>query len=65
VVPKSRESLVVKQLSRPTFQSLDLNTRCGFFSIESLEQEAPGMMKWVKDPSSIRDLAKFVDNTTE
>ncbi|MGA2865714.1 MAG: hypothetical protein ABSF95_14670 [Verrucomicrobiota bacterium] len=65
VAPKSRESLVVKQLSRPTFQSLDLNTRCGFLTIESLKQEAPGMMKWVKDPSAIKDLATFVADATE
>jgi hypothetical protein len=65
VIPKNRESLVVKQLSRPTFQSLDLNTRCGFFTIEHLKQEVPSMMKWAKDPSSIKDLAKFVEDTAE
>ncbi len=65
VVPMNRESLVIKQLSRPTFQSIDLNSSCGFFSIESLKEQCPSMMKWAKDPSSIKDLAKFVPDATE
>ena len=65
VVPQNRESLVVKQLSRPTFQFLDLNSLCGFFTIETLKKEIPGMMKWAKDPSTIKELAKFVADATE
>jgi len=65
VVPQSRESLVVKQLSRPTFQSLDLNSTCGFFTIETLRNDIPAMMKWAKDPGSIKELAKFVADVTE
>jgi hypothetical protein len=65
VVPQSRESLVVKQLSRPTFQSLDLNSTCGFFTIETLRNDIPAMMKWAKDPASIKELAKFVADVTE
>jgi len=64
-VPQNREALVRKQLSRPTFQSLDLNSRCGFFSIESLKEQYPAMMKWAKDPSSIKELATFVADTSE
>jgi type II restriction enzyme len=65
VVPKSRESLVIKQLSRPTFQSLDLNRRCGFITIEDLMQESPGMMKWAPDAATVKELAKFVDDVSE
>lgn len=64
-VPGSRASLVVKQLSRPTFQSIDLNARCGFFTFENLKKEAPAMVKWAKDPAIIRKLATFVGDTDE
>ena len=64
VLPESRVSEVVKQLSRPTFQALEINQRCGFFTFESLKLEMPAIMKWAKNPSSIRDLAKFVDDAS-
>ncbi len=64
VLPENRAPEVVKQLSRPTFQALEINQRCGFFTFESLKQEMPAIMKWAKSPSSIRDLAKFVDDVS-
>jgi hypothetical protein len=64
VLPENRAPEVVKQLSRPTFQALEINQRCGFFTFESLKQEMPAIMKWAKSPSSIRDLAKFVDDAS-
>ncbi len=65
VVPQNRVASVRRQLSRPTFQSIGLNNRCGFFSIETLKDHCSAMMKWAKDPGSIRELATFVEDTSE
>ena len=65
VVPENRESLVIKQLSRPTFQSLDLNRHCGFFTIECLKAKWNAMMEWAKDPASIKQLAQFVGDSSQ
>lgn len=64
-VPQSRASDVVKQLSRATFQDLELHKKCRFFTFEDLKREMESIMKWAKDPSSMRDLAKSVDDVSE
>lgn len=60
VAPEARLDEVRKQLSRPTFQALDLHKRCGFFSNEKLVQEVDGIMRWASAPSAIEKLASKV-----
>lgn len=64
-IPQSRAADVIRQLSRPTFQYLELHKRCRFFSFEDLKKEIDSIMKWAKDPSSMRDLAKSVGDVGE
>lgn len=63
VVPANRLELVRQQLSRPTFQSLELHKRCGYFSEETLFSEAENIMRWARDPSAIDGLASKVEDT--
>ena len=60
VVPEKRIEKVRRELSRPTFQTLELNLRCGFFSEEALIQDADHIMKWGSDPSVIENMAEKV-----
>jgi len=60
VAPESRLDKVRNQLARPTFQTLELHKRCGFFSSEALVREAEGIMRWASDPSAIEALASKV-----
>lgn len=60
VTPASRMPDVRRQLSRPTFQALELNRRCGFFSGEDLLKEAESILRWASDPSSIDRLVSRV-----
>lgn len=62
VAPENRLEKVKRQLSRPTFQHLELHRRCGFFSGEELIKEAGSIMKWAKDTSSIDRLASKVED---
>jgi hypothetical protein len=48
------------ELSRPTFQALQLHERCAYFSEEELIKEASAMMRWAKDASAIEGLATRV-----
>lgn len=60
VAPESRLPRVRKELSRPTFQALELHKRCGFFADEKLVSEADAIMRWANDPSVMENLASKV-----
>jgi hypothetical protein len=57
VTPDIRLEQVRRELARPTFQVLELHKRCGFFSEESLIQDAENIMRWANHPSAIERLA--------
>ncbi len=61
-LPAEREQEVVRQLSRPTFQALDLHRRCGYFTVEDLKSELGPILKWAKDADCIRQLSKWVED---
>ena len=61
-LPAEREQEVVRQLSRPTFQNLELHRRCGYFTLENLKSELGPILKWAKDSDCIRQLAKWVED---
>lgn len=65
VAPKTRMDQVRRELSRPTFQALELHKRCGFFSNEDLAREAENIMFWASNPSSIDRLALKVEDVNE
>ncbi len=66
VAPEKRLSKVKKELSRPTFQALDLHRRCAFFSSEDLVREADNIMQWANDPAAIDRLSsKIAETNTE
>lgn len=66
VAPEARLKDVREQLSRATFQSLELHRRCGFFSYEQLIHDFETMISWASDPQVIGKLAEYVaDNTYE
>ncbi len=65
VAPESRLDQVRRELSRPTFQTLELHKRCGFFSNEALIREASNIMQWANEPSAIERLASRVSDTSE
>jgi len=65
VAPKSRLDKVRKELSRPTFQMLELHNRCGYFSSEALEKEAENILRWATDASAIENLASKVSDIAE
>ena len=60
VTPESRLNKVEYELSRPTFQYLELHKRCGFFSEEMLIKEADAITRWATSPSAIEKLASWV-----
>ncbi len=60
VTPDVRLDKVRQELSRPTFQALELHKRCGFFSEEMLLQNAEHIMRWANHPSAIDRLASKV-----
>lgn len=62
VTSETRLKDVRKQLSRPTFQTLEIHNRCGFFSYEQLEQEIDHIMRWGRQPTVIDDLAEYVSD---
>jgi len=65
VTPEKRIEKVKSELSRPTFQTLELHKRCGFFSYETLVDKASSIMAWASDPSTIEKLASKVEDATE
>ena len=64
VAPRARMKKVRVELSRPTFQALELHKRCGFFSDEDLVGKAKEIMKWATDSSAIDRLAEKVDDVS-
>jgi len=60
VAPEERIPLVRRELSRPTFQAIELHQRCGFFSIEELLREMVAMLRWATDAYAINRLAHKV-----
>lgn len=62
VAPEARLEQVRTQLRRPTFQTLDLHNRCGFFACETLVKESDGILRWASDPSAIDRLASKVED---
>jgi hypothetical protein len=65
VAPEHRLDKVRHELSRPTFRELELHKRCGFFSDESLLEQAEGIKRWANDPSAIEKLALKIDDVTD
>jgi hypothetical protein len=64
VAPENRMSKVKRELSRPTFQALELHKRCGFFSDEILLRESTAMLRWAQTPSAIDQLAQRVSDVS-
>jgi hypothetical protein len=62
VAPRERVDKVRRELSRPTFQMLELHRRCAFFSSEALLDAAESMMRWASGPAAIEKLASRVDD---
>jgi hypothetical protein len=62
VTPEARLPQVQRELSRPTFQALELHKRCGFFSDEKLVKEADAIMRWANDPAVMEKLASKVSD---
>ncbi len=62
VIPQDRIEKVQHELSRPTFQTLGLHHRCGFFSNEKLVREAESILKWATSPDVIKKLASKVED---
>lgn len=60
VAPAVRLDKVRNELSRPSFQWLQLHQQCGFFSSELLMQKADAIIEWATDVSKIEQLAEYV-----
>jgi hypothetical protein len=65
VAPEARLGKVKQELSRPSFQELELHRRCGFFSAEALIEEADDIMRWASDASVIDRLASKVSDAED
>ena len=65
IAPLNRMDQVRRELSRPTFQALELHRRCGYFSGEDLVKEAENIMFWASSPSAIDRLARKVEDVNE
>ena len=63
VTSSARIEQVKRQLSRPTFQTLQLHESCGFFAYEDLIADAHNIMRWAKNPEAIDQLAEYVPTT--
>ena len=63
VAPEVRMQKVANELSRPTFQMLELHKRCGYFSDETLIEKADEIMRWASDSSAIQRLASYAPDT--
>jgi hypothetical protein len=60
VAPRVRLERVRRELSRPTFQRMQLHRRCGFFAEEELIDAAAGIARWAGGPGAIGRLAEWV-----
>jgi hypothetical protein len=56
---------VRRELSRPTFQAMELHRRCGYFSCEDLVKEASNIMNWASSANAIDRLAQKVEDMAE
>ena len=65
VAPDSRIDNVRRELSRPTFQALDLHERCGYFSMETLVQDAEHILRFATSPAAIERLAQRVEDVSD
>lgn len=65
IAPERRLSQVRAQLSRPTFQFLELHKRCGYFSCELLHEHAESILRWATSPVAIEQLAAKVEDTPD
>ena len=61
VARAERLEKVRRELSRPTFQMLELHRRCAFFASEALVDAAENIMRWANTPAAIDRLALRVD----
>ena len=64
VAPKERAQKVENELSRLTFQQLELHKRCGYIELEELVSQSENILKWADNPSAIKKLAKWVEDIT-
>lgn len=62
VAGESRMHQVHKQLSRPSFQALNLHTSCGYLAYEQLIAEAEQIKRWAESPAAIERLAHRVSD---
>ncbi len=65
VAPEARLAKVRRELSRPTFQMLELDRRSAFFSAEALIDAADSMMRWGNDPRVIERIAQRMDRQVD
>jgi hypothetical protein len=65
VVPEERTRHVQEQLSRLTFQRLELHTICRFFTFETLHAEADAIMRYASDVKAIDRISQRVDDISE
>ena len=65
VASETRLEEVRRELSRPTFQAIDLHERCGYFSIETLVRDAENIMRFATSPAAIDALAQRVDDVSD
>jgi hypothetical protein len=64
-VPQNRTQLVQEQLSRNTFQHLELHEICRYFSFEDLFNEADNIMRWASDYTAMDKISKQVGATKD
>ena len=64
VAPKERGQKVKFELSRPTFQQLELHKRCGYIELEELVAQFSNIHKWAEHPSVIKKLATWVSDSS-
>jgi len=60
IAPENRMKKIERQLSRPTFQALDLHERCKFFSDITLSNNFDHIMKLATHISTLDKLAKRI-----
>jgi len=60
VAPRVRLERVRRELSRPTFQRMELHRRCGFFAEEELIDAAASIARWAGGPAAVGRLAEWV-----
>ena len=59
VAPSARGQTMQRELSRPTFQLLELDKRCGYIELEQLISQFPTFQRWAEKPSAITQLSSW------